>query len=92
VLFTNAKSGSYYDTPIVVLKGISGLQGFIMPLTRIMEPFFYTILAKRLKELCFPCMGLCQDEAERLDDLTFLQRGVSSRDLGFERRASSLAY
>ena len=81
MFFTQARSGTMGGPVIIGLKVIYSMQGFILPLSRITEPFFFTILVKRLKILCSPCSSLCASEEERLDDQTFLQRGISPTDL-----------
>jgi len=59
----------------ITLKIFLGLQGWFMPLTRLFEPFFYTIMLKKLREIRWPCGG--KDNAiklEQADDETFLGR------------------
>jgi len=53
-----------------------------MPLTRAFEPFFYTIVARKIKAFPWPCSN--QKDLlleERRNDLTFLKRGIRSKDL-----------
>ena len=38
---------------MLVSKVLFATSGLIMPLTRIYEPFFYTIVARKLKAICY---------------------------------------
>ena len=96
VIFTG-KPENYLDGPFAVtLKILYGFQGFVLPLTRIYEPFFYSILVRKIRELHWPCIDrICSDAVnrERLDDLTFLQRGIKAKDLNSGNgRTSPMAY
>ena len=68
---------------ILTLKFIMGAQGLFLPLTRFLEPFFYTIIARKLKGLGCPFKSSdMQEEAqERIHDTTFLDRGLNSLDV-----------
>jgi len=58
-------------------------QGLFLPLTRLFEPFFYAIVAKKIKEYGCPCRSSSrqEQEAEKQNDMTFLKRGMSRRDI-----------
>ena len=58
-------------------------QGLILPLTRLTEPFFFKIVIKRIKSIQWPCSRSQRNtKVERLNDLTFLDRGIEESDLG----------
>ena len=70
---------------IYILKILYTMQGFFMPLLRLYEPYFYTIVLRKIKAIQWPCSKKEKEKEaimeERQNDLTFLKRGISDIDL-----------
>ena len=76
---TNPLNSDYNNTTILVLKVIFAASGILLPLTRLLEPYFYTIILRKVKEFfrSFCCLKSKQHlVAEQLNDMTFLDRGI----------------
>jgi hypothetical protein len=73
-----------------ILKIIWLSQGFILPFTRLAEPFFYKIVIKKIKSIQCPCSkSQSSRKEERLNDLTFLNRGIRESDLSEHKVSQS---
>ena len=60
-----------YDGALIMAMKISlGAQGLYLPLTRFFEPYFYTILASKVKYLRCPCRNHAKQDKmqDKLDD------------------------
>jgi len=81
-IFDPMRTPSQSGCVFLPLKLILGLQGFFMPFTRLFEPFFYQIVAQKLKSIRCPCSSKNKDtQLEQADDETFLGREFPESDL-----------
>ena len=73
------------------LKIIFVIQGLVLPLSRLSEPFFFRVVYRRTKNISCCCCSRSKDDRkiELANDLTFLKRGIKASDL--DRRASQLS-
>ena len=83
--WTTSFNPEAFDTKwALVLKMLYASQGFVLPLTRISEPYFYQIVTTKFKAALQHALCCCGSEArrlqaeadERFNDQTFLKRNL----------------